>query len=326
MTARRLVLLGPQRERRTVAAAVEGLGVEGPVAIVTAGWEERESEDAELREHLGPRQVVTLGLWPRAEEVFHGDAEVRTLLYERYDRLRELQELYRLRLGPMLEACRTLLARTDVAQPDEVVGPEIEDAIEQVRRLDAHHLARTAALDDEVFARVDPAGRPSLARHREQLGRELAPCEAVLVAGGHVGILLNRLRLFGVLELSDPRPIVAWSGGAMALAERVVLFHDSPPQGPGDPEVYARGMGLVRGVVPLPHAAERLRLEDPARVALLARRFAPDACVPLDAGDRLEGSSSSSTWDGGADGRRLQRNGGVAGRRAAGAAVTEVGA
>jgi hypothetical protein len=226
----------------------------------------------------------------------------------------------------MLEACRTLLARTDVAQPDEVVGPEIEDAIEQVRRLDAHHLARTAALDDEVFARVDPAGRPSLARHREQLGRELAPCEAVLVAGGHVGILLNRLRLFGVLELSDPRPIVAWSGGAMALAERVVLFHDSPPQGPGDPEVYARGMGLVRGVVPLPHAAERLRLEDPARVALLARRFAPEACVPLDAGDRLEGSSSSSSWVGGQDGRRLERDGSVAGQRATGAAVTEVGA
>ena len=321
MAAHRIVLLGPQRERRTVAAAVEGLGVAGPVAIVTAGWEERESEDAELREHLEPRGVVTLGLWPRAEEVFHGDPEVRTLLYERYDRLRELQELYRLRLGPLLEACRTLLARTDPAEPDGVVGPEIDDAVEQVRRLDAHHLARTAALDDEIFARVDPHGRPSLVRHREELARELAACEAVLVAGGHVGILLNRLRLFGVLELSAPRPIVAWSGGAMALARRVVLFHDSPPQGPGDPEVYARGMGLVRGVIPLPQAAERLRLEEPARVALLARRFAPDACVPLDAGDRLEGSSSSSMWDGGPGGRRLERDGSVAGERAA-----EVGA
>ena len=52
-TARPIVLLGPQREQRTVADAVRGLGVEGPVATVTAGWEEREAEDTELRDHLG---------------------------------------------------------------------------------------------------------------------------------------------------------------------------------------------------------------------------------------------------------------------------------
>lgn len=303
MSARPIVLLGPQRERPTVAAAVEALGIDGPVAIVTAGWEEREAEDAELREHLG-RAVVTLGLWPRAEEVFREDGEVRALLYERYDRLRALQELYRLRLASQLEACRSLLARTELSAPDALHGPEIEDAIETVRRLDAHHLARTAALDDDLFGRIDVTGRPSLARHREELERSLSTCDAVLIAGGHVGILLNRLRLFSVLELSGERPIVAWSGGAMVLSERIVLFHDNPPQGPGDPEVYARGMGLVRGVVPLPHASHRLRLDDPARVALFARRFAPDICAPLDGGERLEGASGSSTWTLG-DGTRL---------------------
>ena len=41
-------LLGPQRFLTTAGAVVRGLGVEGPVATITAGWEERESDDAEL--------------------------------------------------------------------------------------------------------------------------------------------------------------------------------------------------------------------------------------------------------------------------------------
>ena len=305
---RQIILLGPQRDKPTVKEAVERLGIDGPVAIVTAGWEEREAEDTELREHLG-RPVVTLGLWPRAEEVFHDDGEVRTLLYERHDRLRELSELYRLRLSPQLEACRALLAQTDPARPDALHGPEIEDAIESVRRLDQHHLRRTTELDQEIMGRIDAPARPSLASHRAEIERSLSKSSAVLIAGGHVGILLNRLRLFGVLELSQRLPIVAWSGGAMVLCERIVLFHDSPPQGPGDPEIYARGMGLVRGVVPLPHAVHRLRLNDPARVALFARRFAPDRCAPLDGGERIEGSSASEDWVFGEDTRRLEHDG-----------------
>ena len=68
----------------------------------------------------------------------------------------------------------------------------------------------------------------------------------------------------------------------MVLTPRIVLFHDSPPQGAGYAEVFEPGLGLCHGIVPLPHARQRLRLGDPLRVRLLARRFAPDACVPLD--------------------------------------------
>ena len=49
---------------------------------------------------------------------------------------------------------------------------------------------------------------------------------------------------------------------------------------------------MAPGVVALPDAATRLRLDDPGRVSRLARRFAPDACVLLDPGNRVE-------WDGG---------------------------
>jgi len=60
------------------------------------------------------------------------------------------------------------------------------------------------------------------------------------------------------------------------------LFHDSPPQGPGDPEILDSGLAMCRKIVALPHARRRLQLDDPVRVALFARRFSPATCVILD--------------------------------------------
>ena len=307
---RRVVLLGPQVRDRIVNTAVRDLGVEGSLATVTAGWEEREGEHAVLSSHLGGR-TRNLGLYPRAEEVFTEDPGVRAILHERHDRLRELQTLYRLRLAPQLEACRDLFARTDPGAPDDLHGPEIDDAIVAIRTLDQHHLARTAALDDEMTGRMAERRPPSLERHRYELAGVLGEVGALLIAGGHVGTLLNRLRLFDVVGLAGGIPVIAWSAGAMVVASRVVLFHDSPPQGPGDPEVYAPGLALVEGVVPLPHARSRLRLGDPGRVALFARRFAPDVCVALDDGDRLDSEDGVSGWRMSGGARVLEAGGNV---------------
>ena len=48
-----LVLLGPQRFQPTLRQTLHELGVEGPVAVITAGWQEREGETRELSEHVG---------------------------------------------------------------------------------------------------------------------------------------------------------------------------------------------------------------------------------------------------------------------------------
>ena len=52
----RIILLGPQR-RPTLDAAVRSLGLPGPFATVTAGWQEREPDDRELSALLGGRDV-----------------------------------------------------------------------------------------------------------------------------------------------------------------------------------------------------------------------------------------------------------------------------
>jgi hypothetical protein len=290
MVAARVVLLGPQRHDPTLKDAVASLGIQGRVAAVTAGWEERENEDQELRDHLGLR-VVNLAVHERAEDVYRRDPELFAAMRERFDHLRKLQELYRIRLAHALAAGRELLARDTQPGFERLLEPIVDDALEAVRELDRRHLAHIAALHERFDDRIRPLERESVRRHRLELARELEGCEVLCVAGGHVTILLNRMRLFGLLDIARGLPIIAWSAGAMALAPRVVVFHDSPPQGGGSPEVLEQGLGAFEGLVALPHADKRLKLDDPARVALFARRFAPDLCALLVKGARLD-------WDG----------------------------
>ena len=100
----------------------------------------------------------------------------------------------------------------------------------------------------------------------------------------------------------------------MALTDRIVLFGDRSPQGPGHPEVYGSGLSLLRDVVLLPHARARLLLDDTPRMAVFARRFAPARCVPLEAGTRID-VSADGAWPPGI--RVLGEDGHVSAREAA---------
>jgi hypothetical protein len=303
-----VTLLGPQRQRQTLVDAVRGLGgVTGSVGVVTAGWQEREEEVDELREHLGG-DVVNLMLYHRAERVFHDDADLARAHRLRQDRLKRMQEIYRLRLGHALEAARELLIRR--GEP-ELMNPEREAALAAIRELDRVHLERVRAVNAELEAVLRPAERPAVKRHRDELRELLAGCSAFAVAGGHVAVLLNRLRLFGLADLVEERPVFAWSGGAMVLGERLVLFHDDPPQGAGHAEVLEAGLGFYRGLLPLPHARRRLRLDDPLRVAMLARRFADLECVAMDDGAMLRWEGGRWRPLGGDGSRRLLPDGAV---------------
>ena len=246
-----LILLGPQRLRPTLAEATAALGIEGPVAAVTAGWQDREGEDDELREHLGGR-VVNLDLYRRGEELFAGDQRLFEGHRRRQDSLRETQRLYRRRLGHGMAAARELQA---MSGDSELLDQARREAMTAVRELDSRHLAAVRRIHQRFRREVRPDRRAGLRRQRAELSRLIAGCDAVAIAGGHVAVLLDRLRLFDVLYLASQKPIIAWSAGAMALAERVVVFHDSPPQGAGDAEVLETGLGRVRGLLPFPTPA-----------------------------------------------------------------------
>lgn len=292
------LLFGPQRLDPVLRPELERLTEEGrtgdgPVASITAGWQEREGEVDELAEHLG-REVIDLRLHARTDEVFTDDPELARGYRERQDRLQELQRLYRYRLDFVLEPARELMRRPGDAPflDDERIA-----AIDAVRTLDDRHLERVSAEHRRFEDEWRPLERPAVRARREAIDAVLESASAVAVAGGHVAVLVNRMRLFGLGPRLAETPILAWSAGAMALARRIVLFHDSPPQGAGNPEILDRGLGL-HDLIPLPHARHRLRLEDPVRVALFVRRFGPEICVPLDEGIALRRARSRVDGDG----------------------------
>jgi hypothetical protein len=142
-----------------------------------------------------------------------------------------------------------------------------------------------------------PAERPAVAAHRDEIGRALGRADALVLAGGHVGVLLHVLALFAV---SAPPIVIAWSAGAMALTERVLLFHDRAPHGPAHAEFAGPGLGWLAGCVLLPHARRRLRVDDPLRMSELVARVAPARCVVLDDGTRLEVPDGSAELPAGA--------------------------
>ncbi len=284
MSSPPVVLLGPQRHETTVGDVLNRVAPTGRLVTVTAGWQEREAEDVELNDLVEGR-ALNLTLYTRAEAVWRRDAALRAAHQAQQDRLRLLRQAYMTRLAHLIEAWRDVEALTG---DPAVLDPERQAALDAVRELDAQHLQRVAAVRGEFDAALELRARPAVRQQREEIARLVEGASAVAIAGGHIAVLLNRLRMFDVGPLIAGLPVVAWSAGAMAIAERVVLFHDTPPQGAGHAEAFDAGLGFARDIVPLPHAGTRLRLDDPTRVGSLARRFAPARCVTLDPGEGVE--------------------------------------
>ncbi len=276
-----LVVLGPQR-RPTVDSVVRNMDMDGPIATVTAGWRDREPDDAELDALLGGRSL-NLKLYARWQDTWDSDPEYAAAEREHRAALAERQELYLVQLHGVLGALREVDryggSRTGFR---EAAHADTEAAL---RLVDERHLARVRDAHAEFEAAWRPGEREVVARHRGAVRQVLDGVRALVIPGGHVGALLHVLRLFAV---TAPPVVIAWSAGAMALTERVLLFHDRVPHGPAHPEFVGAGLGWLPGCVLLPHARRRLRTDDPARMAELAARVAPAWCVVLDDGIRLD--------------------------------------
>ncbi|MEJ2084390.1 MAG: Type 1 glutamine amidotransferase-like domain-containing protein [Acidobacteriota bacterium] len=281
---RRIIVLGPQRLQPILGRVIDSMSLQGRFAVITAGWQEREQEDDEIAHHLGGR-TVNLDLFQRGEEVLTTDAELALAIEEISSRRHRAHEIYRLRLNHLMAVVWELMS---LESPGKIAQRELDDAFESVRALDRRHIESRRALRSTFARKWEPNKRPTVARHRREIGQILADCEVVAIAGGHVETLVDHLRVFGMEELWEDRPILCWSAGAMALAETFVLFHDVPPQGFGHAEALDEGLALFPRVLPMPHARRRLNLDDRRRVTILARRFANFACVPLDEGDHFE--------------------------------------
>lgn len=288
-----VLVLGPQRPEPNIRAALDAAGVSGSVGLITAGWRHDEAEIEPLVAHLN-HPVVHLTLYAEMDRVFRENPEVFQAYRARQKRVRAYKEVYRISLRAASMAVSELFDRVE-ADPS-VYGPDLGDAIGALRLVDERVLDRVDQIYGEHPDIAEPWTHPAVAEVRQRWLDDLDGGQALLIAGGHVAVLRNRLRFFGLDEViaglpERGVPVVAWSAGAMVLARRIVLFYDDPPEGHGMAEVLGRGIGLLPGVVWLPHARLRLDLQDRKRVAILSRRLRPEHAVALETGAALR-------WDG----------------------------
>jgi peptidase E len=256
---------------------------EGPVVCITAGWRESEGELNELEEDIG-HPVEDLQLYHLAQDLFIREPELYALQRERQDKLVELQSLYRIRLAAAMSSATQLMNHPGNL---ELLRLEQRAAISQVRALDRHHVRRIDGIHRSFDQRRAQMEIPGAEEIRSEVQQKLSNAGLVIIAGGHVAVLLNRIRLFRLQEILAKKPVIAWSAGAMVLAERIVLFHDDAPQGSRDVEVLDAGLGIVKGLIPLPHAKSRLDWSSQNRMALFSRRFSPAWCCTLDSGSSI---------------------------------------
>lgn len=282
----KVTLLGPQRKTATVRTAVAELMPQGPIATVNAGWEEREADTGELDAALGGR-MRNLELYRRWQEMLEQDPDYAAIERVLTERLAEMQSLYSLRLGHAMDSVAALARRGEVPA---VQYEAMLDAIRAVQALDNWHLTQVAEARATFYAKVRLGERELVQRHRAEVARAVSDVAGFVFTGGHVGVLLHVLHVFDLGRLLKP-PVIAWSAGAMALSERVVLFHDHAPSDNERgrySEVYAEGLGAYSGVLPFPHARSRLRLEDRDLMRLMGHRFAPRKCVLFADGVRVD--------------------------------------
>lgn len=321
----RITLLGPQRNPR-LDPALRRLGLRGKrIAVINAGWRDREDDDGLLVELLGGN-CVNLRLWGLLQELWDVDPELDQADRDRRQVLTEMQELYVMGLQQAIEAIHKIAAH--VPRHPEIIELAKQDALDILRDLDARHSTRVEELHLEFYERWEPHHRPAVGRARQLVGEKLAGCDAVVITGGHVGVLVGALHMFnlgpalgyGVVEEREDgttsvsrrvhRPIVAWGAGAMALTEKVFLFHDFSVVAPGVSEVLMDGLGLTRGLVALPSAKERLDLKNLPSMRSLVHRCLPSVPLLLDEGAQVTLTQDCRVPAGakivGTDGRRTK--------------------
>lgn len=278
-----VVLMGSQRLKPSLRELATKVGASGPFALVTAGWQEREAEDEELRNHLG-ETAFNLALNAEVEAALAQDPELAAAHRARQERLVHLQRVYRIRLK---HAFASELDVRTYGAPEELRDEIDEASIEAIRTLDEAHLAQCTRLREEFDQAYQPLARDAVRKRADAIRALVEPCGSICIAGGHVAVLKNRMDLLGVSDILQDRTVFAWAAGAMVLTDRIVLFHDDAPQGELLREVLDHGYGLVPDAVVFPEPERRLAVDNRARMHHLIQRFAPAKAILLPAGSSM---------------------------------------
>ncbi len=299
-----LVLLGPQRPKPRVAEALDHHGLSGKLAVITAGWRHDETEIDALRRDVGDR-LVHLPLYSWFDELSLSNPELVKRYSQRQQRIIDYKSAYRKQLDHAMAAVSAM--QSQVHRDPDLYNPELTFTHQVLRALDQRALVRVEEIRKSEPEVCTPWLNPEVRARHDEARDVVANVDAVLIAGGHVGILRNRMYFYGIDDiliqaLGNGCGIVAWSAGAMTLCNHIYLFYDDPPEGVGNAEVLDTGLKIVPNMCLFPHARQRLRMHDQARLARLAERLRPTAAITMETGAWIEYNEAEGwvdrSWEG----------------------------
>lgn len=282
-------VLGPQTPDANLTHAVNLFCPQGDLAVISAGWRYEECELQELQRTLG-RKIRHIPLYEWFDALGSVEPELSGLHRMRQRRILDYKKVYQINLDATMESW-IAIQRLHRSNPNTFAKDERE-ACKQVQAVDRQCLKRLGEIKKDFSAILKPWTHESAMPLYDQIITTLQRCSGLIITGGHVAILRNRLAFFGLEELLtnfilDGNHIFTWSAGAMCLTDQIVLFHDAPPWGKGRTEILDTGMGLLPRTVFLPNATKRLNLQDPYRIERFARRFSPNLSICLESGSHL---------------------------------------
>ena len=282
-------ILGPQRDHPNLVNIVDTHLKDARIAVVSAGWRHEESELKPMARDLRrPLSLLPLYLW--FDELGQKEPDLSKEHSERQRRIKAYKKLYRKKLHMHLDYL-DFIEKKWRKQP-ELYEDDYQEALNDLRSIDTGALKRLERIRAQFPNLLEPWKHPSAQPFHEEIRSTLEHCDGLIIAGGHVAILRNRMFFFGFAELlrdflKQGKQIICWSAGAMAMCEQIILYYDDPPEGMGVAEILDTGMGILPNVTFFPHAAQRLRLEVPARVRALTQRFHNQKCITLEVGAHL---------------------------------------
>ncbi|HNC96903.1 MAG TPA: hypothetical protein PKW90_12315 [Myxococcota bacterium] len=283
-----ITIIGPERPDPVLPQLLKRDGIRGPVALISAGWRQDEARDEPLRAALGVT-VHNLGVYRAFQEVERHAPELARAYTKKQAELQKLRQGYHDAIVAGLAGCMKLYSNKR-----DLECPWFKQAVAHLRDVDALWLAEADRLHQGFEEEVHPFRHRLVRAEIARIADILRGCEAVLIAGGHVGVLRNRMFFFGLDRILRNQRIYAWSGGAMVLCDRILLYHDFTPYGVGTAEVLDRGMGLVPGLWLLAHARQRLNMANHDALAVMVARLGPQRVIGLENGAILEGSNCES--------------------------------
>jgi len=284
-----VVVLGPERPDPILPEVLERHGIRGAVALISAGWRQDEARDEPLRSAL-PMAIHNLNIYQAFTEIERLAPDLISAYTRKQAALQAKRTLYHDAIRAALSGCQKLWA--DRKDPE---CPWFQQSIRHLQEVDNLWLEEADRLHRQFEEEARPLRHRMVRAEMARMLDILRGCEAVLIAGGHVGVLRNRLFFFGMNQLLVGRRIFAWSGGAMVLCSRILLYHDFTPYGVGSPEILDRGLGLCPDTFFLAHARTRLNIEDRDSLTVLRARLAPARVIGLENGAVFEGEDLAYT-------------------------------